>query len=43
MAIGTPGRRQEPIHALAMAAALIVAAFAGAALGLLWHAFGPGG
>lgn len=40
MAIGPPGRRPDPIHALAMALALVLAAFAGAALGLVWHASG---
>lgn len=40
MAIGPPGRKPESIHVLPMALALVLAAFLGAALGLLWHAWG---
>lgn len=43
MAIGPPGRRSEPLHLFPMVGALILAAFAGAALGLLWHAVTAGG
>ena len=42
MPLGTPGRAQEPIHVVPMALALALAAFAGGALGLLWHASGLG-
>ena len=42
MAIGPPGRRPDPINAIWMALALVLAAFVGAALGLLWHAAGFG-
>ena len=37
MPLGTPGRAQEPIHVVPMALALALAAFAGGALGLVWH------
>lgn len=37
MPLGTPGRAQEPIHVVPMALALVLAAFAGGALGLVWH------
>ena len=40
MAIGPSGRKPEPIHMFLMAFALLLAAFLGAALGLLWQAFG---
>ena len=42
MAIGPPGRRSEPLYVIPMAIALVLAAFAGAALGLIWHASGLG-
>ena len=42
MALGPSGRRNEPLHVLWIAAALVVAAFLGAALGVLWHAAGFG-
>jgi len=42
LAIGPPGRRPDPINVIPMALALILAAFLGAALGLLWHAAGFG-
>ena len=42
MAIGTPGRRPDPIHVIPMALALVLAAFLGAAIGLMWHAFSGG-
>jgi hypothetical protein len=42
MPMGPAGRRQEPLHVIAMALALVFAAFTGAALGLLWHASGWG-
>lgn len=37
MALGSSGRRQEPLHVIIMALALILAAFAGAAFGLILH------
>ena len=42
MALGPSGRRNEPLHVIAMALALVFAAFLGAALGLVWHASGFG-
>ena len=43
MALGPPGRRNEPLNVIGMALALVLAAFLGAALGLIWHASGMGG
>ena len=40
MALGPSGRRNEPLNVIAMALALLLAAFFGAALGLIWHASG---
>ncbi len=37
MPLGSPGRAQEPVHMVPMALALALAAFAGGALGLVWH------
>lgn len=37
MAISPPGRRQEPIYAIPMALALVLAAIAGAGLGFVWQ------
>ena len=37
MPLGPSGRPREPLHVIAMALALLVAAFAGGALGLIWH------
>ena len=37
MSLTPSGRPREPLHVIAMALALAVAAFAGGALGLLWH------
>jgi hypothetical protein len=37
MPIGPPGRPREPLHVIVMALALALAAFAGGALGLMWH------
>ena len=42
MAMGPSGRRNEPLNVIWMALALVLAAFLGAALGLLWHASGWG-
>jgi len=36
MPLGPPGRSNEPIHVVQMALALVLAAFAGGALGLVW-------
>jgi uncharacterized protein involved in exopolysaccharide biosynthesis len=38
MALGPPGRRDEPLHVFWMALALVLAAFLGGAAGLVWHA-----
>lgn len=40
MALGPSGRQNEPLNVIAMALALILAAFVGAALGLAWQAIG---
>jgi hypothetical protein len=40
--LGPSGRRNEPLNVIAMAAALVLAAVTGAALGLAWHALGGG-
>jgi hypothetical protein len=40
MALGPSGRRKEPLNVIGMALALVLAAFLGAALGLVWHALG---
>ena len=42
MALGPSGRRNEPLNVLLMAGALVLAAFLGAALGLVWNASGFG-
>jgi len=42
MAIGPAGRRPDPLYVIPMALALVVAAFLGGALGLVWHASGFG-
>ena len=42
MPLGVPGRPQEPLHVLAMAFALVIASFAGAAIGLVWQSSGFG-
>jgi uncharacterized protein involved in exopolysaccharide biosynthesis len=42
MAFGPPGRPNEPIGVIWMALALVLAAFVGASLGLLWHWSGLG-
>jgi hypothetical protein len=38
MLLGPSGRRNEPLNVIAMALALVLAAFVGAALGLAWDA-----
>ena len=40
MTLGPSGKRNEPLNVLAIALALVLAAFVGAALGLAWHAIG---
>jgi hypothetical protein len=40
VAISSPGRRQEPIYVVPMALALVLAAFTGGALGLVWQSAG---
>ena len=40
MALGLPPRRKEPLYVVPMALALVLAAFLGGALGLVWHATG---
>ena len=42
MPLGPSGRRPEPLNVFWMAFALVLAAFLGGALGLLWHASGFG-
>ena len=42
MPLGPSGRRPEPLNVIWMAGALVLAAFIGAALGLIWHASGLG-
>ena len=42
MALGPPGRRNEPLYVMPMALALVLAAFLGAALGLVWQSAGFG-
>ena len=37
MPIGPSSRPQEPLHVFGMALALVLASFAGGALGLVWH------
>lgn len=39
MALGSPGRGQEPLNVAVMAAALVTAAFLGAVLGRAWKHF----
>jgi hypothetical protein len=43
MALGQSGRRNEPLYVVPMALALVLAAFLGAALGLVWQSAGFGG
>jgi hypothetical protein len=43
MTLGSPNRRNEPLHVIPMALALVLAAFLGAALGLVWQSAGFGG
>jgi len=42
MTLGQSGRRREPLYVLPMALALVLAAFLGGALGLVWQASGLG-
>lgn len=42
MPLGPSGRNPEPLYVLPMAAALVLAAFLGGALGLIWQAAGFG-
>ena len=42
MSLGPPNRRSEPLHVIWMALALVLAAFLGAALGLMWQSVGLG-
>ena len=42
MALGSSGRRNEPLYVVPMALALVLAAFLGAALGLVWQWLGFG-
>ena len=43
MSLGPSSRPTEPLHVVAMALALVLAAFLGAALGLVWQSAGFGG
>ncbi|WAT16747.1 hypothetical protein OZN62_07275 [Aurantiacibacter sp. MUD11] len=40
MALGTPQKRKTPLGVLVMLSALVVAAFLGAAVGLVWQKSG---
>ena len=40
MALGQSGRRNEPLYVVPMALALVLAAFLGAAVGLVWQSAG---
>jgi len=42
MPLGSSGRHNEPLHVVPMALALALAAFAGAAIGLVWQSAGFG-
>ena len=42
MSLGPSARRNEPLYVVPMALALVLAAFLGAALGLVWHSAGFG-
>ena len=42
MALGPSNRRNEPLYVIPMALALVLAAFLGAALGLVWQSAGFG-
>jgi len=42
MAITQSGRRKQPLHVAAMAMALVLAAFTGGGLGLVWQSAGLG-
>jgi hypothetical protein len=42
MPLGPAGRRNEPLHVVPMALALVLAAFLGAAVGLVWQSTGFG-
>ena len=42
MALGQASRRNEPLYVMPMALALVLAAFLGAALGLVWQSAGFG-
>ena len=43
MSLGPTNRRNEPLYVVPMALALVLAAFLGAALGLVWQSAGFGG
>ena len=42
MSLGQSNRRTEPLYVIPMALALVLAAFLGAALGLVWQSAGFG-
>ena len=42
MALGSSGRHNDPLYVIPMALALVLAAFLGAALGLVWQSAGFG-
>ncbi len=42
MTLGSPNRRNDPLYVGRMALALVLAAFLGAALGLVWQSAGFG-
>jgi len=43
MALGPSSRLNDPLHVVPMALALVLAAFLGAAVGLVWQSAGFGG
>ena len=43
MALGQASRRNDPLHVIPMALALVLAAFLGGAMGLVWQSAGFGG
>ena len=43
MALGQASRRNDPLHVVPMALALVLAAFLGGAMGLVWQSAGFGG
>ena len=42
LGLGGPGRTDPPLHVIVMAIVLVLAAFAGAGIGLVWQSSGLG-